>query len=188
MANTEWLGGSSVSELGPCNAYFDTATGGSNLDLGTFDSFMIKMAITKTPLKEAQYGTSPANQAVTGADCTLEFGMTRSSLERMDAVIPGFVLNKNTANTILGFSFGTAIGQLDSNTWKQVKIVKIVNGSESTAANDTIYVWRAAPTGTADLTFDAATQRIVKITMQCYRDETQLNVEGAATFWGSGTI
>lgn len=182
-----FLLGNENLDLGPCNAYWDTATGGADIDLGGFDSLVWRFGHEKTDLTYAQYGTGPANRVVTASTCEIELGMAMATPERLAAVLQGADLVTDTAGEPIGFSFAGAIGERDDQIWKQMKIVKVEGSVESTDPMDEATVFRAAPTGSIEFTYDAASQRFARITFTCYRDPDQLDSQNRPQFFGIGS-
>jgi hypothetical protein len=182
MAN--WVFGSDQLDFGPCNVYWDTATGGANLFLGGVDSVVIRASHEKTDLNYSQYGSTAADRGVTGTTMEVELGLTNATEERVKAMIQGIHIVKDGSNNITNVTFAVPLGQRDSDIWKQVKIVRVYGGAESTAPQDTLRIWRAAPSGSIERTFDAASQSIIKVTLTCYADPNHLDALGRPTFWG----
>ena len=143
--------------------------------LGYNDAVTLKYGLTKTGLKSAQEGTNDADAAVTGYKCEVEFGMVAATPSRKAKVLQGWKLNRDTSTGLIkGQAFTFPIGQLDSNVWDELRIVRWRGGAESSAAMDTILITRAAPVADSEAKFDAATQMIFKTMFKGYVDDTVL--------------
>lgn len=184
MATNSFLGG--PTDLGPCNGYWDTASGGQNLGLGGFDQLVFRFGNEKTDLVTAQGGTDAVDRVVTASMCEIECGLAEATLERLSAVIQGFEVNE-VGGSIIGFSFGPPIGQRDSSIWKEMTLVRVIDGVESTDPLETIRIFKCAPVSSAELTYDSTTQRYVGTMFKAYRSETQLSPTGRKLFFGGGT-
>lgn len=183
---TASLIGRETFDLGPCSVAVDTASGGANLDLGDSESVTVSIETEKAEMKGAKYGTAPANRTVTGQKVMIKMIMAQATLERLAQTLQGFRLNTNTAGTILGFSYGSAIGEDDLSIAKQMTLTRWKEGADSSDTFDAIDFWLAAASGTAELLYDASTQRNVALEFMCYLSENHLDSEGKPTFFGSG--
>lgn len=179
--------GNSEGDLGPCDIEWDTATGGTNTDLGYFDSVSVKISAEKTDLKFAQSGTAPANRVVTGASMTIEAGLGKVTPERLEKLLQGFDALPNTAGTTVGYVWGPAIGQRDSDIWKQVTLTRSFSQVKSTNPMDAIDVFRCASEITMEVSYDAASQRFVKMKIVAYPSPDHLHpVTNVPLFFGGG--
>ena len=178
--------GNDELDFGPCNVYFDTETGGQNLNLGGFDSVKISKQVKKIELKEAQAGDRPADRAVSGQIYQISFGMSRPNIERLKAVVQGIATSEDTAGNITQIRGVDVVGQRDSQIWKQCKAIKIVDGEESEDPLEEIYFLRvAAMSDNVELTYDATSQRYYMAVLECYKsDET--DEDGKFIYWRSG--
>lgn len=184
MADTPGLLGGPLS-LGPAKIVFDTATGGTNTDLGETDSIILRFGVEKADLKTSQYGTQPKDKVVTGEMCSIEFGLAESSIERLEKVLQGFRV-KYALTTPTGYSFGSSLGQRDSEILKQMTVTLIEGGTVSTDPLDKITIWKVAPMVNIEYTYDAQTQRFAKVSMMAYKDDAHPDVSGAGSYFGSG--
>lgn len=173
-------------DLGPCNAYWDTATGGANISLGGLNNLVFRFGGEVTDLVTAQTGTRRADAVFTSGFCEVEFGLAEASLERMAELIPGFEINENSANEIIGFSFGPAIGLRHSSMLKQMTLIRVFDEVESTDPLDELVIFKIAVTPNIEVTYDSATQRFVGLMGEAYRDRTQLSPTGRPLMFGGG--
>lgn len=180
--------GDQTEELGPGYLDWDTAIGGQNLSLGDFDSITIRFSGTKTPLVGSQYGTEPKDQVLTGVQCEVECGMGQASPARMKEVFQIVEFAEDSSSQLIQMAGVNPIGQKDSTLVKQMTFTRQLDGVKSTYAGDIVDFWRIAPAPTAELVYDAATQRFVKLTFRGYADDTKLAPSGVATFWKTRDI
>lgn len=156
------------------------------INLGGVDSVSIKASTKKVGLQEAQYGESDADAVVTGGDCSVEFSITRSSLDRLQRIMQGFVTHK-TAGTYDGYGIGVALGENDSDIVQQLTLVRIVGGVESTNPLDTLHFPKSAPKTEAEWKYDAKTQRLTKSMFTAYRSADHV-LDGKELFCYAGNL
>ena len=176
------FGGSQLA-LGPCSVDWDTASGGDNLSLGTFQAVIVRDSTEYTDLVESQQGTGAADKAETAHSCQVEISMARPTAERMAAIFPGITIETNTAGDVTRMMSSKRIGQRHSDIWKQMTLTEWVNGIESVLPLRIVDFWNAAPMGNLELTFDAASQRFVGNVFECYKNDSELDADGYPTFW-----
>lgn len=186
MADANFLLGHPNADVGPANAYWDVGTGGTNLFLGGFDSLVWRISEETTDLVFSQYGTSPADKAVTGTSVEIELGLAQATPERLAEVMSGFTVSYDTNGNPVGYMFASTVGQRHSDIWKQMRLTRVVGQVESSHPMDTAIVWRAAPTVNLELTYDASSQRFARFTFTCYMDPDHLDDKGRPTFFGGG--
>ena len=160
----------------------------SLMSLGGSDATTVSWKLHKTPLKESQSGDNAADQAVVGFETTIEMGLTRLTLERMERVIQGMNMHRQTADGAIDSAvFVVPLGQTDSSIWDMIHLVRIgADGGESTDVKDHITFFRAVATPDAQQKKDAASQIITKSMFTCYRDDTR-KVNGAPAVFMIGT-
>jgi len=179
---TSFLGG--PLDSGPCNATLGTASGETEVGLGEFENVTLKFGSEKTDLFTAQGGTTAQDAVVSGSFCDVEISLAQATLERMSATVQGFETN-SLSGSIVGFSFGPAIGERDSSIQQQLTLVRVIDSIESTDPLDTIDIWKFVFNANIEMTFDAATQRFVGLAGRAYRSSTHLSPTGRPTFFGS---
>jgi hypothetical protein len=186
MANS-FLGG--PLDLGPCNLYWDCASGSAygtdGLNLGGVDQVTFRFGVEKTDLVTAQNGTDPADRVVTATMCEIECGLAEATLERLAAIFQGFE-TVSSGGTIVGATFGASIGERDSSIVKEMRLVRIIDGAESTEPLDEVRVFKVAPASNAELVYDAASQRFIGTLFKAYRQSTITSPTGKPTFFGIG--
>lgn len=178
--------GSDELDFGACNVYHDTATGGANINLGGFDSVKISKQVKKVELKEAQAGDQPADKAVSGQIYTIALGMSRANAERLEATVDGINLVKDSGGNVTMIEGVQVLGQRDSSKAVQIKVVKIIEGEESTDPLETIYFLKVAPSSeNVEVVYDATTQRYYAVMYLCYKSD-EVNEDGKPRYWRSG--
>jgi len=183
MADTSTFFGGANLAIGPASADWDTASGGDNLDLGTFQSVIVRDTTEYTDLVESQQGTGAADKAETSHTCQVEISFARPTAERMAAVFPGITIETNSSGAVTRMCGSKRIGQRHSDIWKQLTVIEWVSGAESIEPLRIVDFWYAAPMGSLEITFDAATQRFVGNVFECYKNESELDDDGYPTFW-----
>lgn len=177
MAITNTLFGQSELSFGPANIFWDTATGGDNVDLGGVDQLTITKAVTKIELREAQAGDRPADRAVSAQTYQLSFGMSRATAQRLSEVVQGFTTDLDTTGNIIRCYLADVVGQRDSSIWKQLTVYEILDGVQADPATQPGHVWdffRAAPMSeSTELVYDAATQRFYGVVFETYKSDIQ---------------
>ena len=189
VGNTGSIISSNIDSLGPCRIYWDTDSDGSNgLDLGPTQGAKLMFKEVKAPTNNDQYGSEPSNMITTGDSCMLEATFTQATLERLASTTPGFDIERNTGGDIVSFTFGSSIGNSDQEIGRQMKIVPLLGGTETEDTLRILHIWRASPMAEIETTFDVSTQRVTKLTFNAYRDESRLDSQGRATYFGGGDI
>lgn len=189
MADTNSILGSSIlgQNLGPCNVYFDTESGGTNTYMGKTDQTTIRKTTEKTDLVTSQDGAGRADAVITTETWEVEFGMAQATLERQAEIDESIDLVMTGPN-ITGAFFSSVIGNGDLENAKQMKIVRIKDGEDSTNPLDTITLNKARITASWELVFDAASQRFMGTMAYCYKDPDVLDSLGRPTFGFVGTV
>lgn len=156
------------------------------IDLGGVDAVTVKSSTKKVGLQEAQYGESDADAVVTGGDCSVEFSITRSSLDRMAKIMQGFETRKSSG-VYAGYGIGVSLGENDSDIVEQLTLVRIVGGVESTDPLDTLHFPLSAPKTEAEWKYDAKTQRLTKSMFTAYRSPNHV-LNGKQLFCYAGAL
>ena len=180
------LFGQTVQSFGPCNIYFDTASGGSNTALGGFDSATVSMKVGKIPLKECQSGDQPADMAVSSQIYTVALGMSRATVDRLEKTVQGFTVDRDTAGNPQRLFLASVIGMRDSSIVKQLTIKEIIDGIEADSTTQPFHIWHfplvAPMSDSTDLVYDASSQRYFKTVFQTYIDRTILDQNGRPVY------
>jgi len=158
-------------ELGPCQVLFGTA--GSETDLGkTQGGVTVSFNTSVADLLSDQFGTAPEDQAITGQGATVTVPLAEYSVENLAIALNQTALDyggdKGIKGSLLTGTF------LKSAKAQSLLIKKYVNGVPSTDEDDWIRFPSAAPTGTFDIPYDAATQRVIEVTFTAYPDSNDV--------------
>jgi len=183
MATTSTFFGGANLALGPASVDWDTASGGEDLDLGTFQSVIVRDSTEFTDLVESQQGTGAADKVETAHTCQVELSFARPTAERMAAVFPDIVIETNTAGAVTRMSGSKRIGQRHSDVWKQMTVTEWVSGAKSVLPLRIVDFWYAAAVPNIEITYDAASQRFVGAVFECYKNDDELDDDGYPTFW-----
>lgn len=185
MSNDVHILGSKNGSLGPCNFYFDSpilaGDPGDDIFLGGTQGATLRYEQSKSPITYDQYGTEPANQVITGEKAELETNLVQTTLERIAAVLPGFVAHGAAADE--GASQASAIGLDDLTIAKVIRMVRTFGGVELTGGDEILYFPLGAPMGTAEWTFDASTQRVLGVSFKFYRSPKYQRTTDGAHLW-----
>jgi hypothetical protein len=173
--------------LGPCNVYFGTETGGPNIYMGKTDATTIRKTTEKTDLVTSQDGAGRADAVITTETWEVEFGLAQATLDRQAEIDESIDLNLSGSD-IIGAHFASVIGNGDLENAHQMKIVRIKNGVDSTNPLDTLTLWKARITSSWELSYDASTQRFMGTMAYCYKDENEVDSLGRPTFGKVGTV
>lgn len=146
------------------------------IDLGGTTKTSFKFGLTKAELKESQAGDTAADRAVTGYNASVEIELTRATIARLASVTQGLQVVRDVDGVITGFGFGLPIGETDLEIAKQLVINLYSRGAVSTDPLDQIVFLKVAPMTDSELMYDAASQRVYKVTFNAYIDpDTTLN-------------
>ena len=194
---TGWIAGNSELSLGPGNLYVatpntavsDWATA-SYTALGGCSSAVLRDEMSYTDLVESQKGTSWADRVLTGSNSSLEYALTRPTVERIDIIAPEvFVDYATNGTTVQQISSHRRIGRRlsASKLWFLFKAFNS-DGVESTNKLEWRY-WLASPyTETLELTFDASSQRTYPIMAGAFEYDGVLNADSQPALWWSGVV
>lgn len=155
--------------------------------LGGTDAVTIKWKINKADLKISQEGDSASDRAVTGYEVSIEMGIAQPTLERLDAIVQGFIAQFNTVGNHKGGAFVLPIGQMDSEIAKELHLIRIVKGVESSDPLDHIRIYRAVPVTDSEVKYDSSSQLFIKQTFNAYIDKTR-KVSGAPVIFTVGDV
>jgi len=186
---TDSVFGNTDFAFGPGNIYWDTATGGEELDLGGVDQITLTMQVSKIELREAQAGDRPADRAVSAQVYQISCGLSRATIERLGEIVQGFHVEEDTAGDPIRIWGSDVLSQKDSDIVKQLTFKEIVDGSETTNPLRIIDFWKVAPmTESVELVFDATTQRYFGVMFECYKSDDNLDDEGSSTYWATREV
>lgn len=168
--------------LGPGNLYIKPFTIDGNptdwkdesdwIEMGLTESTIFRILTTKADLLASQKGTRPANKVITAQQTQIEAGLGEATLERLEQVQQGLSITRDTAGEMTSWKIVNVLGQRDSDKYFWVKFVELDGGVESVLPFDTLYAKAAPSIESAELTFDAATQRFYTVMFETYLNDT----------------
>lgn len=156
-------------DLGPCAVYFDLEDGyvlGDSLGK-TQGGVKVTFSQTYADLLSDQYGTEPEDQVITGHGALITIPMADYTLANWATA-----LNQKAANIdlVYGIKGDSVVGTKLSGYAHLLTLKKYINGEVSTDEEDWIRFPKAAPTGSPEVTFDGATQRIITSEFRAFPD------------------
>lgn len=156
------------------------------VDLGYTDFIKAKPMIGKIDLKSSQTGDGAADKAVSTQGMSIEAGLAQATVERMEATVQGFHVERDSANRIVQLHGSSVIGQLDSSIAKQLTFYEIVDGIKSVKPFHIMDMWKSAPSSEeAEQSYDSSGQRFYPIKFAAYISESHKDETGRDTYWGS---
>jgi len=189
MAKTDSiLGLSNGQNVGPALLYLGTVSGVISDDLytGHTESTTLKWEITKTDILFSQTGTAAVNKVQTGVPMSISAIMAQPSLERLQTWFDNFEL-QSVSGEIDAFSFTQKIGQADSDIEQEATLVIKSKGGIDTQFQKVIFP-KIAPMGSAELVYNADSQRKYTIEFAVYPDETKLVDGNPVLFYSENTV
>jgi len=184
MPDTPHAFGDKLLSYGPGRIYWDTASGGDNIDLGETDSIVVTLNVSKIELRTSQAGDRPADRAVSAQVYQVRAGLARATAERLAKIVQGFKIETNSAGEIVRIWGSKVVGQRDSSIWKQLTFKEYEDGVPSTDPLRIVNFPNAAPmTESTELTYDATTQRFYGVMFEVYESEDHLDPDGKPTYW-----
>lgn len=148
-----------LKDLGPCSVIFDS------VDLGaTQGGVIFRHTESSKPVNEDQKGVTPVDEIKTGASCSVEVPLTRTSLGNLAKVVGA----SSYTGTRLRVKNATGISLLDN---AKVLILKpIVNGVTSTTASEWLTIQKAYAKADFELAYNNEGQRIYKVVFTAFPD------------------
>jgi len=181
--------GSNTFAFGPGKLYWDTETGGEEIDLGGTDQITLTMQTSKIELRESQAGDRPADRAVSAQVFQISCGLSRATIERLAEIVQGFHVEEDTAGNPIRIWGRDVLSQKDSSIVKQLTFKEIVDGAVTTDPLRIIDFWKVAPmTESVELVYDATTQRYFGVMFECYKSDDHVDDEGKSTYWATREV
>jgi len=149
-------------QMGPANVYFDS------VHLGYMDdSLEIEIAVTASPLTGAQAGTSPLDKVVTGGSVMVKVPLKELSLSKMATGLLNSGLVSGLSGTRLDFK--NKVGLSARGLAKELRIVSLVGGVETTDTSKIYVIPQASPADSAvKIPFSPTQQRVVEISFEAW--------------------
>jgi hypothetical protein len=153
-------------ELGPANVYFDSVHLGF---LG--DDLGVTVAAEAQPLTGAQTGTIPQDKVVTGGSFRITVPLKEISMGNFARAFPNAVLTSGGATGRLDFQ--SRVGLSMRSLAKEMQIIKIKGGVESTIARDKLIIPLCSPVD-AEVTipYSPTEQRVITASFEAWPDST----------------
>ncbi len=149
-----------MNDLGPCSLIFD------DVDLGaTQGGVIFRHTESSKTVNTDQLGTTPADEIKTGAQCSIEAPLTRTSLGQLGKVVG----SSTYTGSMLRVMIATGISLLG--LAKKLVIKPIVNGVTSTDASEWLTIQKAYAKADFELAFGNENQRIYKVVFTAFPDD-----------------
>jgi hypothetical protein len=148
-----------LRDLGPCSVIFDS------VDLGaTQGGVTFRHTESGKTVNEDQHGVTPVDEIKTGATCSVEVPLTRTSLGQLAKVVGA----SSYTGTRLRVKNATGISLLDN---AKVLILKpIVNGVTSTDSSNWLTIQKAYAKADFEVSYGNENQRIYKVVFTAFPD------------------
>lgn len=149
-------------QLGPANIYFDS------VHLGYLsDAVEIEITVTASELTGAQAGTAPLDKVVTGGSVMVKVPLKELSLSKMATGLLNSGLVSGLSGTRLDFK--NKVGLSARSLAKELRIISLVGGVETTDVSKIYVIPQASPADTAvKIPFSPTEQRMVEITFEAW--------------------
>lgn len=151
-------------ELGPCQVVYDSA------DIGaTEGGVTIKMAEASADLKSDQTGSEPADTIITGVSAVIECNLASIDLANFAFAHKTNVVTDGTKKKVVILP---NVGMSLRDNAKKLVIKPYVNGVVTTDANRWFTFPLAGIKAEEEVTYDASTQRVIKVTFVAFVSDT----------------
>lgn len=184
------LFGAAELSFGPAHVFWDTVSGGDNIDVGGTDKWTLKKAVGKIDLVESQAGAQAADKAVTSQVYSIEGGLSRPTVARLGALVQGVEVVEDSLARPTRLWLSSVLGQRDSSVWKQVTFFQELDGAIADPDESPFHVfdfWKMAPSNESELVFDAQTQRFYGVMFMSYISRDNLSPAGKPTYGATRT-
>ena len=164
-------------QLGPCQMEFD------GQDIGaTEGGVTIRLAEDSAELKSDQTGTKPVDEVITGVEATIECNLAEITLENFAFIHKTTVITDSTTATKKKVVITPNLGMSLRNNAKKLVVKPYKDGVVSTDPNDWFTFPMASVKAAEELTYDASTQRVLKVTFVAFPDNNgQVAIVGDET-------
>ena len=157
-------------DLGPCQVLFGTA--GAEADIGkTQGGVRVTFTEDFADLMSDQYGTQPEDQVITGHSATVVIPLANYTHDNFATALNQ---TKLTSGQKTGIKGSGLLGVKLSHNANSLLLKKYVSGVVSTDDQDWIRFPKAGPTGSIEVVFDGATQRVIETTMRALPDDSDV--------------
>lgn len=150
-----------TGDLGPCRISF------KGVDLGsTSGGVIVRYTEETTPVMTDQTGNTHVDDINLGSTVEVEANLTRTAAATLAGIFPGASGSGTSGDTIL---FRNAVGSSRRDDAGKLVVKRVTkNGQASTDEKDWITFFEAAPHSEMEWTYDAETQRVVKVMFKVY--------------------
>ena len=157
---------SPVKDLGPCSVLWDP-TPGANVELNpTFGGVIFRSEDAVVDILEDGRGTTPIDAVFTGRVASLEVPMTRTTLAKLNKILPGSVAGANNLKV------STHVGAAMFASSKPIIVKPIVDNIPSVTTTEWLHIHHAYPVPGFEVTYDNAGQRVFRVTFKVFPSET----------------
>jgi hypothetical protein len=150
-------------QLGPCQIYYDGA------DIGaTEGGVTIKLAEDSADLKSDQTGTQPVDVVITGVSATIECSLAEVTLDKFAFAHKTTVITDGAKQKVLILpNVGTSL----RDNAKVLVVKPYIDGVVSADPNTWYTFNKAGIKAEEEVSFDASTQRVLKLTFMAFADD-----------------
>ena len=161
--------------LGPANVFWDPA--GDNVQLTTEGGVTIEFGGEKANIATDEGGTSPEDIVMTGATVKATVQLADHDKDLLPVISPNFVEvdDGETPPAWARTEFRARVGLKLSTVAKVLKIVKVIDGVESTDPEDMFYIFKAVATGTPRWEFTKDKQSVIAVDFEGLVDRANNN-------------
>lgn len=172
---------------GPGRLYWDTETGGDNIDLGPTNGITWEMIHNWLGLRSADAGDKDDESAVTASDWIITTGLAKPGYETLVRMMPGFEATRDSGtNDIVSVSGIQARGWNTEDHRVQVTFKEYDRETNAITTNPWRIVdfWAVAPMPeTLSLNWNATEQRYFQIRLHARESELHTAPSGAYEAW-----
>lgn len=159
-------------KLGPCKVTFDVGGTEPIVFETTQGGVVLTYEMTTREVVVDQFGTTPIREIITGRSATLAVPFAEYDVAKIGAIIPGSTLVTDATDPTkqrVDVDASKIIDLLDF-----AKEVRLEPLSSSATANDTVTLYKAAPTTALNYTYSYDNELITNVTFKGYPDENGL--------------
>lgn len=152
---------SPVKDLGPCSVLWDPS--GDNIELNpTFGGVFFRSEDAIVDILEDGRGTTPIDAVFTGRVASLEVPMTRTSLAKLNKILPGSTLGASNLKV------GTHVGAAMFASAKEVIVKPIVDNVPSVITTEWLHIHKGYPVPGFEVAYDNSGQRVFKVNFKAF--------------------
>ncbi|RJE90675.1 hypothetical protein D3P07_00780 [Paenibacillus sp. 1011MAR3C5] len=159
-------------KLGPCKVTFDVGGTTPVVFETTKGGVVLTYEMTMREVVVDQFGTTPVREIITGRKASLAVPFAEYDLVKLAKVIPGSTLVTDKTDPTkqrVDVDASKIVDLID-----YAKEVRIEPLSSTATANDTITLYKAAPTTTLNYTYSYDNELVTNVTFKGYPDTNGL--------------